>query len=85
MQNYALRGLNKMEINMLGEFVAKIRLAKERYGPILEHLRRHEIPEAYPTVDHSPSLYGEQSLDEGSLMIRDEAIRMCGYCWLANS
>lgn len=23
MQNYALRGLNKMEINMLGEFVAK--------------------------------------------------------------
>lgn len=62
-----------------------MRLAEERYGSILEQLRCHEIPEAYPTTDHSPSLYGEQSLDEGSLMIRDEAIRMCGYCWLANS
>ena len=62
-----------------------MRLAEERYGPILEQLRCHEIPETYPTTDHSTSLYGEQSLDEGSLMIRDEAIRMCGYCWLANS
>ena len=47
-----------------------MRLAEERYGPILEQLRCHEIPETYPTTDHSPTLYGEQSLDEGSLMIR---------------
>lgn len=59
-----------MKTNMLGEFEEKMRLAEERYGPILEQLRCHEIPETYPTTDHSPTQYGEQSLDEGSLMIR---------------
>ena len=68
---------------MLGEFEEKMRLAQERYGPILEQLRHHKIPEAYPEADHYPFLYGEQSLDEGSLLIHDEVIRLCGYCWLS--
>ena len=68
---------------MLEEFEEKLKQAKERYGSILEQLRHHEIPEAYPVADRYPFLYGERSLDEGSLLIRDEVIRLCGYCWLS--
>lgn len=68
---------------MLEEFEAKLKQAQERYGQILEQLRHHEIPESYPVADHKSHLFGEQSLDEGSLLIRDEVIRLCGYCWLS--
>lgn len=68
---------------MLEEFEDKMKQAQERYAPILEQLRRHEIPESYPVADHEPFLFGAQSLDEGSLLIRDEVIRLCGFCWLS--
>lgn len=68
---------------MLEEFEKKLKQAQERYGPILEQLRRHEIPESYPVADYEPLQFGAQSLDEGSLLIRDEVIHLCGYCWLS--
>ena len=68
---------------MVDGFEEKLKQVEERYGSILEQLRRHEIPEAYPVADRYPFLYGECSLDEGSLLIRDEVIRLCGYCWLS--
>ena len=68
---------------MLEEFEAKLKQAQERYGPILEQLRRHEIPETYPATDSNSPIFGAQSLDEGSLLIRDEVIHLCGFCWLS--
>ena len=73
----------KGDNNMLEEFEVKLKQAQERYGPILEQLRRHEIPESYPEADGSSSLFGAHSLDEGSLLIRDEGIHLCGFCWLS--
>lgn len=68
---------------MLEEFEVKLKQAQEQYGPILEQFRCHEIPESYPAADYDPIFGGEQSLDAGSLLIRDEVIRLCGYCWLS--
>lgn len=60
-----------------------INSAHIRYQPILELLKNHQIPESYPEADRYPFLFGERSLDEGSLFVRDEVIRLCGYCFLS--
>ena len=67
----------------MDRFVQKVQQAEARYGPILDQLKRYQIPESYPEVDRYPFLWGEQSLDEGSLLVRDEIIRLCGYCLLS--
>lgn len=68
---------------MLEKFEEKLKQAQEGYGPILEQFRRHEIPESYPAADYDPIFGGGQSLDAGSLLIRDEVIHLCGFCWLS--
>lgn len=55
----------------------------KNYVAILEQLKKHQIPEAYPEADRYPFLFGEKSLDEGSLFVREEVIRLCGYCYLS--
>lgn len=55
----------------------------KNYVAILEQLKNHQIPEAYPEADRYPFLFGEKSLDEGSLFVRDEVIRLCGYCYIS--
>lgn len=67
----------------MDRFVQAIKQAEARYGSILDQLKRHQIPEFYPEADRYPFLWGEQSLDEGSLLVRDEIIRLCGYCLLS--
>lgn len=60
-----------------------IKQMQERYGSALEQLRKHQIPESYPEADRYPFLFGEKSLDEGSLFVREEIIRLCGYSFLS--
>ena len=53
------------------------------YQDALNLLKAHQIPESYPEADNYPYLYGEGSLDEGSYSVRDEVIRLAGYCFLS--
>lgn len=53
------------------------------YQKILEQLRNHQIPDAYPEADRYPLLYGPYSLDEGSFFIREDVIRYAGYSFVA--
>lgn len=54
----------------------------QEYHSIIEALKKHIIPEAYPESKQRSFLWDENSLDMNSLLLRDELIRLCGYSFL---
>lgn len=57
----------------------------EPYIEIIELLKQHKIPEAYPEDDAGMPIFHNKTLGTGSLYARDDIIRLSGYCFLSHN
>lgn len=64
-------------------YYEKMEQLRAQYAPILEQLKNHQIPEAYPEAELQFPFFQGRSLNEGSLYFREEINRLCGFCFLS--
>ena len=64
-------------------YYEKMEQLRAQYAPILEQLKNHQIPDAYPEAELQLPFFQGRSLNEGSLYFREEINRLCGFCFLS--
>ena len=64
-------------------YYEKMEQLRAQYAPILEQLKNHQIPDAYPEAELQFPFFQGRSLNEGSLYFREEINRLCGFCFLS--